>query len=81
MNDIHVTMSDSGPTLNLLQYICVFLTGKCSHGGILDITVDITGTGGINKDLLDAELSPHHYLHTQVSNITIISSISAFFYR
>ena len=40
-------------------------TGKCSHGGV--IHWNDTKVGGINKDSVKPDVSPHHYLHDSVS--------------
>ncbi|XP_054610407.1 von Willebrand factor A domain-containing protein 7-like [Dunckerocampus dactyliophorus] len=41
-------------------------SGKCSHGGVLDVTSRIEPTGGINKDTLDSE---HGFLHLNAANL------------
>uniref|UniRef100_A0A3Q1J284 VWFA domain-containing protein n=2 Tax=Anabas testudineus TaxID=64144 RepID=A0A3Q1J284_ANATE len=46
-------------------------TGKCSHGGDLDLTSTIEPKGGINKDKVD---SSHGYLHWKAANIAIAAT-------
>lgn len=44
--------------------------GKCSHGGThFDLSQDDPATGGMNKDTLDCEVSPHNYLHLTAAMI------------
>ncbi|XP_061557926.1 von Willebrand factor A domain-containing protein 7-like isoform X2 [Phycodurus eques] len=43
-------------------------SGKCSHGGALDLTSRIEPTGGINKDMFDSE---HGFLHTVAANLAV----------
>ena len=43
--------------------------GKCSHGGFLDPTSDLSARGGINKDALSKKWSPHHYHHTRAARM------------
>ena len=44
---------------------------KCSHGGILDATSNISPKGGINKDSGFMILSPHAHLHTIAAELAI----------
>ncbi|XP_077401952.1 von Willebrand factor A domain-containing protein 7-like [Vanacampus margaritifer] len=41
-------------------------SGKCSHGGALDVTSRIEPTGGINKDTFDSE---HGFLHSTAAGL------------
>ena len=50
--------------------------GKCSHGGFLDGSTDLTATGGINKDSVVESWSPHANLHTIAVSIAISASES-----
>jgi hypothetical protein len=44
--------------------------GKCSHGGShFDLSQSDPATGGINKDTLDCQVSPHNYNHLQAASI------------
>lgn len=43
--------------------------GKCSHGGILDLTALNRAFGGINKDSTNSAFSPHFYLHTIAARV------------
>lgn len=52
--------------------------GKCSHGGIIDGTSDLSPEGGINKDFKSNTFSPHHYLHDQAASIAV-QATAAFF--
>ncbi|MPC24810.1 von Willebrand factor A domain-containing protein 7 [Portunus trituberculatus] len=45
--------------------------GKCSHGGVLDETVDQPARGGINKDTASPCFSPHHHLHQQAAELAV----------
>ncbi|XP_061427588.1 von Willebrand factor A domain-containing protein 7-like [Lethenteron reissneri] len=49
-------------------------TGKCSHGGINDAWQNQTATGGINKETLEPELSPHHYHHDEAGQVAMIAT-------
>ncbi|XP_071103361.1 von Willebrand factor A domain-containing protein 7-like [Haliotis cracherodii] len=54
-------------------------TGKCSHGGPLDMSSTTSAaTGGINKDSSDPNMSPHYYLHHQAAE-GAIRHTTAFF--
>ncbi|KAI6655535.1 Von Willebrand factor A domain-containing protein 7-like [Oopsacas minuta] len=48
--------------------------GKCSHGGFLDSSSDLPATGGINKDSIVEEFSPHGDLHFQAVTFAISAS-------
>ena len=42
-------------------------TGKCSHGGAMDLTVSTNATGGgINRDTLDSD---HGHLHNVAASV------------
>ena len=43
--------------------------GKCSHGGFLDSTSDLSAKGGINKDSLNEKWSPHYYHHSAAAQM------------
>ncbi|XP_051993059.1 von Willebrand factor A domain-containing protein 7-like [Xyrauchen texanus] len=43
-------------------------TGKCSHGGIFDLTSRREPTGGINKDTISSQ---HGFLHNRAANLAI----------
>ena len=43
--------------------------GKCSHGGFLDTTSEMSATGGINKDSPYHVWSPHHYLYEEAVRV------------
>ncbi|XP_061427597.1 von Willebrand factor A domain-containing protein 7-like isoform X2 [Lethenteron reissneri] len=47
---------------------------KCSHGGINDAWQNETATGGINKETLEPELSPHHYHHDKAGQVAMIAT-------
>ncbi|XP_061427591.1 von Willebrand factor A domain-containing protein 7-like isoform X2 [Lethenteron reissneri] len=47
---------------------------KCSHGGINDVWQNETATGGINKETLEPELSPHHYHHDEAGQVAMIAT-------
>ncbi|KAL6116421.1 vwa7 [Pungitius sinensis] len=51
--------------------------GKCSHGGILDLSRDMGAKGGINKDSTSPLFSPHHYLHVEASKLALEATLSA----
>lgn len=42
---------------------------KCSHGGFLDSTSDISATGGINKDSLSSKWSNHNSQHAEAAQL------------
>ena len=44
-------------------------TGKCSHGGPGDPSSDLLATGGINKDSLGLNWSPHGNLHNEAASV------------
>jgi hypothetical protein len=46
-------------------------TGKCSHGGMFDKTVNEVAKGGINKDSGYFIVSPHAYLHKNATDLAI----------
>ena len=48
---------------------------KCSHGGKWDKSSSISATGGINKDSLDSEKSPHNYYHNMAADLALRASI------
>ena len=48
---------------------------KCSHGGFLDSTSDMSAKGGINKDSLSEKWSPHHYHHTEAAQLAEMASL------
>ncbi|XP_032829091.2 von Willebrand factor A domain-containing protein 7-like isoform X3 [Petromyzon marinus] len=50
---------------------------KCSHGGINDVWQNETATGGINKETLEPELSPHHYHHDEAGQVAMIATRDA----
>ena len=50
-------------------------TGKCSHGGVGDLTSDFTPKGGINKDIKANRWSPHFYLHEKAANVAIKATV------
>ncbi|XP_072550642.1 von Willebrand factor A domain-containing protein 7 [Salminus brasiliensis] len=51
-------------------------TGKCSHGGILDISRHQGAEGGINKDSTSPLFSPHHYLHKEAARLATTATLS-----
>lgn len=46
-------------------------SGKCSHGGGVDMTSKIEPTGGINKDTVE---SSHGHLHSNAANLAIAAT-------
>ncbi|XP_019752414.1 von Willebrand factor A domain-containing protein 7-like isoform X1 [Hippocampus comes] len=46
-------------------------TGKCSHGGALDLTSRIEPTGGINKDTFESE---HGFLHAEAAALATMAT-------
>ncbi|XP_051903526.1 von Willebrand factor A domain-containing protein 7-like [Hippocampus zosterae] len=46
-------------------------SGKCSHGGALDLTSRIEPTGGINKDTFDSE---HGFLHSEAAALATMAT-------
>ena len=49
--------------------------GKCSHGGVGDITSDFSPVGGINKDIRSNMWSPHSYLHDEAADLAVKASV------
>ncbi|XP_041037138.1 von Willebrand factor A domain-containing protein 7-like, partial [Carcharodon carcharias] len=49
--------------------------GKCSHGGLLDLTSHKDAKGGINKDTVS---SPHGYLHREAARVALEATEEAF---
>lgn len=52
----------------LTHWYIFSLSGKCSHGGLLDQTSRKDPIGGINKDDLNSE---HGFLHLKAANMAI----------
>ncbi|XP_061658646.1 von Willebrand factor A domain-containing protein 7-like [Syngnathoides biaculeatus] len=52
----------------IIPFVSTKPSGKCSHGGALDLTSIIEPTGGINKDTFDSE---HGFLHTRAANLAV----------
>ncbi|XP_065827110.1 von Willebrand factor A domain-containing protein 7-like [Oscarella lobularis] len=50
--------------------------GKCSHGGVLDVTSLKHATGGINKDSTSAIFSPHNYLHQDAALVATAATVA-----
>ena len=50
--------------------------GKCSHGGFGDPSSDLPATGGINKDSISLDWSPHANLHDAAAAIAIQASVN-----
>ena len=48
---------------------------KCSHGGFLDSTSEMSARGGINKDSLSEKWSPHHDYHTEAARLAEMASL------
>ena len=48
---------------------------KCSHGGFLDSTSDVSSKGGINKDSLSEKWSPHNNHHTEAARLAEKASV------
>ena len=49
--------------------------GKCSHGGVGDITSDFSPVGGINKDTKSNRWSPHSYLHDEAADLAVKATV------
>ncbi len=49
--------------------------GKCSHGGFRDSSSDIPATGGINKDSISLDWSPHADLHDTAAAVALQASV------
>lgn len=56
--------------------LCMYLSGKCSHGGILDKSRSLEAKGGINKDSGSPLFSPHHYLHQEAATLAAEATLS-----
>ena len=52
--------------------------GKCSHGGIIDGTSDLSPEGGINKDLKTNTFSPHYNLHDRAASVAVQATVLFF---
>ncbi|KAM4566746.1 von Willebrand factor A domain-containing protein 7 isoform 1-T2 [Odontesthes bonariensis] len=50
--------------------------GKCSHGGIMDLSRYLSARGGINKDSTSPFFSPHHYLHVEAAALATEATLS-----
>lgn len=50
--------------------------GKCSHGGFWDLSSDLEGTGGINKDSISLDWSPHAQLHDEAAEVAVQASVN-----
>ena len=49
--------------------------GKCSHGGFGDPSGDLPATGGINKDSISLDWSPHANLHDTAASVALQASV------
>lgn len=49
--------------------------GKCSHGGFGDPSSDLPATGGINKDSISFDWSPHAELHDRAAAVALQASV------
>ena len=49
--------------------------GKCSHGGFGDPSSDLPSTGGINKDSISFDWSPHANLHDIAASVAVQASV------
>ena len=49
--------------------------GKCSHGGFRDPSSDLPATGGINKDSISLDASPHADLHDEAAAVAVQASV------
>ena len=49
--------------------------GKCSHGGVIDLTSLRHATGGINKDSTSEVISPHNYLHVEAARVATAATV------
>ena len=49
--------------------------GKCSHGGFGDPSSDLPATGGINKDSIALDWSPHADLHDVAASVAVQASV------
>ncbi|KAK4307782.1 hypothetical protein Pmani_020476 [Petrolisthes manimaculis] len=45
--------------------------GKCSHGGLLDVSSYDEAKGGVNKDTTSPCFSPHHNLHADAAEAAV----------
>ena len=50
--------------------------GKCSHGGVIDLTSLRHATGGINKDSTSEVISPHNYLHVEAVRVATAATVA-----
>ena len=50
--------------------------GKCSHGGFGDPSSDLPATGGINKDSISFDWSPHADLHDAAAAVAVQASVN-----
>lgn len=57
------------------RQIIVKPRGKCSHGGFLDSTSDLSASGGINKDSPNEKWSPHYYHHSMAAQMAVEATI------
>ncbi|KAK3858686.1 hypothetical protein Pcinc_035140 [Petrolisthes cinctipes] len=48
--------------------------GKCSHGGLLDVSSDDEAKGGVNKDTTSPCFSPHHDLHADAAEAAVMAT-------
>lgn len=57
-------------------FFFAFVSGKCSHGGILDSSRHMGAKGGINKDSTSPFFSPHHYLHVEAATVATEATLA-----
>ncbi|KAM9733773.1 von Willebrand factor A domain-containing protein 7 isoform 2-T2 [Menidia menidia] len=50
--------------------------GKCSHGGMMDLSRYLSAKGGINKDSTSSLFSPHHYLHVEAAALATEATLT-----
>jgi len=48
---------------------------KCSHGGVMDTTVEQKPRGGISKDADSMFFAPHYYLHGLAANLSVQATV------
>ena len=70
--DIALCMASRG---NKMARSCV---GKCSHGGV--IFWNNNKVGGINKDSVKRDISPHHFLHFAVILCTVALELRSYIF-
>lgn len=68
--------ADTSSEVLIFYIFYIFISGKCSHGGILDSSRHQGARGGINKDSTSPLFSPHYHLHAEAAHLASEATMS-----